>query len=56
MSIGYEISFGSPVPDNWRAMTGDWPDAPWRGSSQSAHPVARSFTSRRRLLDRALTL
>ena len=31
MSIGYENIFRfPPYTDSWRAMTGDWPDAPWR--------------------------
>ena len=31
MSIGYENIFRiPPYTDSWRAITGDWPDAPWR--------------------------
>jgi MFS family permease len=30
MSVGYENIFRfPPYTDNWRAITGDWPDAPW---------------------------
>jgi MFS family permease len=30
MSIGYENNFRSaPYTNNWRAITGDWPDSPW---------------------------
>ena len=47
MSIGYENIFRfPPYADNWRAMTGDWPDAPWRDRRKVHTPWRGRLTSR----------
>jgi MFS family permease len=47
MSIGYESIFRSrPNPDNWRAISGDWPDAPWIDHRKIRTPWRGRFGSR----------
>jgi MFS family permease len=47
MSIGYEnIVRFPPYTDNWRAMTGDWPDAPWRDRRKVRTPWRGHYSSR----------
>jgi MFS family permease len=47
MSIGYENIFRfPPYTNNWRAMTGDWPDAPWIDRRKVRTPWRGRFGSR----------